>query len=68
MSLFNNPFTRVCSSGFGTGTTAGKALGYTVLICGFCAVAVYYAGKGVYKLVKKSNTESGPEQNGEFNN
>ncbi len=55
MSLFNNPFTRVCTSGFGTGTDAGKALGYTVLICGFCFVAVYYAGKGVYVLAKKAS-------------
>lgn len=52
MSLFNNPFTRVCTSGLGTGTDAGKALGYTLLIIGFGFVAVYYAGKGVYKLVK----------------
>lgn len=61
MSLFNNPFTRVCTSGFGTETSAGKALGYTVLICGFCIVAVYYMGKGIYKLVKrpsKSNNDS----------
>ncbi len=55
MSLFNNPFTRVCTSGFGTGTDAGKALGYTVLICGFCFMAVYYAGKGVCKLVKSTS-------------
>ncbi len=55
MSLFNNPFTRVCTSGFGTGTDAGKALGYTVFICGFCLVAVYYAGKGVYLLAKKAS-------------
>lgn len=54
MSLFNNPFTRVCTSGFGTGTTAGKALGYTVLMVGFCGVAVYYAGRGVYRLVQKN--------------
>lgn len=60
MSLFNNPFTRVCTSGFGTGTTAGKALGYTVLICGFCLVAVYYAGKGVYKLVKMTSKKPKP--------
>lgn len=53
MSLFNNPFTRVCTSGFGTGTDAGKALGYTVLICGFVFVAIYYAGKGAYVLAKR---------------
>lgn len=59
MSLFNNPFTRICTSGLGTGTTAGKALGYTVLVCGFCVVAVYYAGKGVYKLAKKARPGDG---------
>lgn len=53
MSLFNNPFTRVCTSGFGTGTDAGKALGYTVLICGFCFMAVYYVGKNIYVIAQK---------------
>lgn len=63
MSLFNNPFTRFCTSGLGTGTTAGKALGYTALICGFCVVAVYYAGKGIYKLATKSKSENGSVEN-----
>lgn len=53
MSMFNNPFVKVCTSGFGTGTTAGKALGYTVLIGGIAIVGVYYAGKWGYSLVKK---------------
>lgn len=61
MSLFNNPFTRVCTSGFGTGTTAGKALGYTVLICGFCVAGVYYAGKGIYKLAAKRKRQNGSD-------
>lgn len=60
MSLFNNPFTRFCTSGLGTGTDAGKAVGYTLLICGFCFMAVYYVGKGVYKVAtrNKSNEPS----------
>lgn len=53
MSMFNNPFVRICTSGLGTGTTAGKALGYTILICGFAVMAVYYIGKWIYTLIKK---------------
>lgn len=57
MGLFDNGFARLCTSGFGTGTTAGKALGYTVLICGIGVVCVFYLGKGIYKLVKKNNAK-----------
>lgn len=58
MSMFNNPFTRVCTSGFGTGTAAGKALGYTVLICSFAVIGTYYAGKGCYNLYKKHKAKA----------
>jgi len=56
MSLFKNPFVSFCTSGLGTGTDAGKALGYSLLVVGIAFVGVYYAGKGCYKLVKKART------------
>lgn len=55
MSLFNNPFVRVCTSGLGTGTTAGKAVGYTILLFSFAGIAVFYAGRGAYRLIRKRN-------------
>ena len=38
MSLTDNFFVRFCTSGFGTGTAAGKAAGITLLIFVGCAV------------------------------
>lgn len=55
MSMLNNPFVRVCTSGFGTGTTAGRALGYTVLLFAFAfiALSIYCAGAiGCFSVVK----------------
>lgn len=57
MSLFNNGFTRFCTSGFGTGTSAGMAAGYTLLIVSFGVILIFYVGKGIYKVVKKPKVE-----------
>lgn len=57
MSTFDNPFVRFCTSGLGTGTTAGKAAGYTLLLCGIGVVAVWQVGKFSYKMVKKSRAK-----------
>jgi len=53
MSLFNNPFVKICTSGLGTGTDAGKAVGYTVLIFSFVFIAAFYVCKWVYTLFTK---------------
>lgn len=63
MSMFNNPFVKFCTSGLGTGTDAGKAVGYSLLICGIAFVGIYYVGKGCYNLVKKAKaTKEQPPQ------
>lgn len=43
MTLFQNPFVRLLTSGFGTGTSAGKAMGIAILICLIPVVLLIYA-------------------------
>lgn len=53
MGMFDNPFVRFCTSGLGTGTTAGKAVGLTILIIGFAFIAAFYVCKWAYNFFKK---------------
>lgn len=68
MNLFNNPFVRACTSGFGTGTSAGKALGYSVLIVSFLIIFAVYAGIWAYKLIKKFSGNKKTDPDAEVNN
>lgn len=56
MKLFQNPFVRFCTSGFGTGTDAGKAAGYAVLICAIPVVLLVYATFFFLKVKKKKES------------
>lgn len=65
MSLVSG-FVKFCTSGLGTGTDAGKAVGYTILIlCGVFILA-YWVIKGIVKLVKyfTSKKEATPPPTG----
>lgn len=53
MKLFQNPFVRFCTSGLGTGTDAGKAVGYALLICAIPIVVLVYAISFFLKIKKK---------------
>ena len=51
MSLVSG-FIKFCTSGFGTGTDAGKALGWTILICLGIFIIAFWVIKMIVKLVK----------------
>ena len=66
MSLTDNFFVRFCTSGFGTGTAAGKAAGITLLIFVGCAVigiiVLYWIVKQIIKLVNKNKAAKAARQ------
>ena len=67
MSLLSG-FISVCTSGFGTGTDAGKALGWTILICLSIFIFAFWVIKMIVKLVKwimaknAAKKENAPQQ------
>lgn len=51
MSLLSG-FVKFCTSGFGTGTDFGKAVGWTVLICLGVFIIAIWVIKWIIKLIK----------------
>ncbi|MGM9800248.1 MAG: hypothetical protein ACI30M_06150 [Muribaculaceae bacterium] len=59
MSIFNNWFSRLCFSGFGTGTAAGKAAGIVIFIMALGLILLIWIISLIIKqFTKKSNSEN----------
>lgn len=52
MGFWSNSFVRFCTSGMGTGTNAGKALGYAILVVAFLFILAYYLIKWSWKMIQ----------------
>lgn len=61
MSLMNNGFVRSCLNGFGTGTTAARAVGISVLVVCIGFIAAYYVLLGLWKMSKMLRGKSVPD-------
>lgn len=63
MNLLNNGFSRFLLSGFGTGTSAGKALGISIFLVLFVFIVAVYIIIGIVKVCKGPqipNFKNGP--------
>lgn len=58
MTIFQNPFVRFLTSGFGTGTDAGKAAGIAILICLIPVVLLLYLVSFFLNYRKKKRQDS----------
>jgi hypothetical protein len=63
MKFFKNPFVRFLTSGFGTGTDAGKAMGIAILICLIPIVLLIYAVSFFLDYRKKKRARQSKESN-----
>lgn len=61
MSMFNNSFTRFLTSGFGTGTAAGKAVGITVFVLLIGVFVIVGLIKLIYNMISSSKRDGAPD-------
>lgn len=61
MGMFDNGFSRFLLSGFGTGTTAGKALGIVIFICLIGFIILWKLIVLIIGLIRKSRTGGAPD-------
>ena len=59
--MFNNGFFRFLTSGFGTGTAAGKAFGWTIALCLIGIWILWWIVKKIFQAFNKEKVE-GQEQ------